>query len=217
MQEESDKTEKARLKAKLFHSALQALQQKGWRVERIAGVGKASVRRITRGDESKVVSIRTTQDQWIAFPRNTDDTAWVTLSDVDAVVAVSVDDPHHPRVARVHLIDGKEMRDRFDRSYAARRAAGYQLPIGRGVWLSLYDDETTSPPTLVGAGAGVANPPIAEVPLAPGEATAAGPKAGESSGLTMADAQPLTIAEAKRRLAIALGVDPSNIKITVEA
>ena len=42
------------------------------------------------------------------------------------------------------------------------------------------------------------------------------PSAAHSSAAHSTDA-PLTIGEAKRRLALSLGVDPSNIRITVEA
>ena len=63
---------------KLFELGERALEQAGWRVERIQGIGKSSVRRIVKGDEQHTVSIRTTQDTWIAFPRNDDDNGWVT-------------------------------------------------------------------------------------------------------------------------------------------
>jgi hypothetical protein len=58
-------------------------------------------------------------------------------------------------------------------------------------------------------------PAIATVPLNP-EMIALQEAANDSQSPTEAEA-PLTIADAKRRLAAALGVDPANIKITVEA
>jgi hypothetical protein len=200
--------EKGQMKEKLFQIAVQALEQDGWTVERVPGGGKASLRRISKGSKKKLVSIRTTQDTWIAFPRTSDDRNWLTLADVDAVVAASVDDHHNPKFAKVHIIDGDEMRDRFDRSYKARLKAGHTIPIGRGMWVSLYNSEANDPPSLVGAGAGLKNPPIATVAL-----TSSGPAPKEA----MASDEPLSIAEAKRRLAITLGVDPSSIKISVEA
>ena len=64
------------------------------------------------------------------------------------------------------MIDANEMRDRFDRAYAARLAADHTIPMKRGVWLSLYEEEGTNPVQRVGAGAGLTNQPIAkEVPL----------------------------------------------------
>jgi hypothetical protein len=218
---------KAYLRSRLFQIGVEALEREGWKVERIPRFGKSSVRRIRKGSDDKVVSIRTTQDTWIAFPRNEDDSRWVTLSDVDVVVAVSVDDPADPKYAQVHLIDGDEMRARFDRSYKARKAAGHSLPLGRGMWVSLYLPDAKEPVSQVGAGAGLDHPAIARVPLQPQELTGSAEPEGvadheaeggqsKSKG-AHTEEKPLTINEAKRRLALSLGVDPSNVKITVEA
>jgi hypothetical protein len=135
------------------------------RPERIARAGKSSLRRITKGNVSKKVSIRTTQDTWIAFPRNEKNDGWATLEDVDYVVAASVDNRDNPRFAQVHMFDGDEMRARFDRAYAARKAANHVIPERRGIWLSIYDREAAYPVSLVGAGAGLDHPPIAKEPL----------------------------------------------------
>ncbi len=176
--------------------------------------GKSSVRRITKGKLQKTVSIRTSQDTWIAFPRTSDDRAWATLAEVDYVVAASVDDQVNPQFAQVHLVPGDEMRERFDRAYAARRKAGHTLPVGRGIWLSLYEKESENPVALVGGGFGLAHPPIAKVPL-PGQATDSLSDSAEGSDETTVAEAPLTIAEAKRRLAAALGVAATDIKITI--
>ena len=225
---------KVRLRNLLRQIGIEALEANGWQVERIPKSGKASVRRITKGKESRRVAIRTTQDAYISFPRNARDTAWVTLSEVDSVVAVSVDDPASPKYALVHMIDAADMQDRFDRAYAARRAADHSIPVGRGVWVPLYVPDATSPPSHVGGGAGLDHPPIARVllasraqaglkPDANAPANGAGAGEGRSGGGDVPanawddGAQPLTIAQAKRGLALHLGVDPSSIRITVEA
>ena len=213
--------DKGSMKAQLFNIAVDALEKAGWKVERVQGSGKSSVRRITKGAESKVVSIRTSQDTWIAFPRIERDKGWRTLDEVDAVVPVSVDDRQNPKFAKVHIIDGDEMRDQFNRAYAARKKAGHTIPIGRGVWVSLYLPEAKDPVSHVGAGAGLKFPPIATVPLTP-ELIAAIEETGgadetERRAIEESEEAPLSIAEAKRRLAKTLGVDPANIKITVEA
>ena len=93
----------------LFNIAVDALRKAGWKVSS-TGNGKSSVRRIVKGGVTKLVSIRTTQDTWIAFPRREEDKGWRTLDDVDQVVAVSVDDRHNPKFAKVHILDGDEMR-----------------------------------------------------------------------------------------------------------
>jgi hypothetical protein len=112
------------------------------------------------------------------------------------------------------MIDADEMRERFDRTYAARKASKYKLPHGRGIWLSLYDEESSSPVTLVGAGAGLAHPPIKQVPLTGQNANA--PSFQEKVATRDIESKnSLTISEAKRRLALSLGVDEGNITITI--
>lgn len=209
--------EKVSIRNRLFGAAEEALEKDGWKVERIARSGKSSVRRITKGKVVKTVSIRTSQDTWIAFPRTQDDGAWATLADVDYVVAASVDNQSNPRFAQVHLIEGDEMRARFDRAYAARKKAGYTLPVGRGIWVSLYDKEAESPVTLVGAGAGLDHQAIAKVPLSAQEVAALAEEPEPESVASRADEVPLTIPEAKRRLALSLGVAESEIKITISS
>lgn len=208
--------EKVSMKTLLFRTAVQALESSGYKVERVPGSGKSSVRRITKGKESKVISIRTSQDTWIAFPRMENDMSWRTLDEVDAVVPVSVDDKHDPKIARVHLVPGDEMRDRFNRAYKARKDAGHSIPVGRGIWISLYNKEANDPVSHVGAGAGLKFPPIAEVPIEFGAAIADDSDNNDEVSAMKERAPPMTIAEAKRLLSISLGVEPANIKIIVE-
>lgn len=223
--------EKVDLRNMLFNLGVETLQEQGWKVERVPGSGKSSMRRISKDKESKVVSIRTSQDTYIAFPRDKDDKSWVTLGEVDAVVAVSVDDYYDPQFAQVHIIDGKEMRDRFDRAYAARLEAGHTIPLGRGVWVPLYipdpADTPSNTPSHVGGGAGLVHPPIKRVPLNSDDLDRSPHSQGGGGGIpgsphsqvaAMGSDEPsLTIPEAKRLLGITLGVDPSQIKIIVEA
>ena len=207
-------------RAFLFEAAVKTLIDNGWAVERIPRSGKGSVRRIKNGNETKTVSIKTSQDTWVSFLRNDADTGWATLADVDLVVVASLDDRERPRFANVHFIDGDEMRERFDSAYAARKKAGYVMHKERGVWLSLYEEEATLPVTLVGAGAGIKHRPIASVPLT--EISNNPPVIpADSEELDDRDVEleeaPLTIAEAKRRLALTLGVSESAITITISS
>ena len=141
-------------------------------------------------------------------------TRWETLSQVDWVLAVSVDDRDWPKFANVHMIPAEELRERFDRAYAARNAYAAsnpdrkKVPLDRSMWLSLYHQESKDPVTHVGAGVGLEYPPIDKVPLEPTTET-------KTVGAGTDDS-PLTIAEAKRGLAKIFGVDPASIKITVE-
>lgn len=208
--------EKVSIRDWLFALAIEALESDGWKVEKVPGSGKSSIRRLSKGETSKVATIRTSQDTWIAFPRTGDDSAWATLEDADVVVASSVDSKENPRFGQVHLIDAGEMRDRFDRLYEARQKAGHSMQIGRGVWISLYEKEASDPVYHVGAGAGLDHPPMLrrELPhtgeVSPVKDTLpiAAPKAEAAD-------PPLTIAEAKRRLAMTFGVREDDVSITI--
>lgn len=212
-------------RAGLFAYGVQTLEQAGWTVTRVPRGGKASLRLISKGSKKHKVSIRTSQDAWIAFPRKTNADGWVTLDDVDFVVAVSVNDRHGPTEARVHMIPGDDARARFERAYAARKAANHTLPEGRGIWLSLYDKEEAYPVSHVGAGMGLDYKPLAVLDLTKASLPGGGEKVdkdfaddeGEDTPPNeQAENLPLTIPEAKRRLAHTFGVPESAIKITIE-
>lgn len=212
--------EKLDRKKRLFQIGLETLRKQGWTVEKERGMGKSSVRRIIKNGESKLVSIRTTQDQWIAFPPKPSDQGWITLDDVDVVVAVSVDANDPPKEALVHWLPADEMRERFDLALKARREANRVQPQRRGVWIPLYEREDASENvSYVGGGAGLDHPPIARVPMN-GGGNEPPPLVDEVSDDDQDDddgRDVLTIAEAKRRLALTLGVPVSSIRITVEA
>jgi hypothetical protein len=199
------------------HIGEQVFTNDGWKVSKVPGSGKASLRRVTKGNKTGMICVRTTQDTWIGFPRKSDDTGWVTLSEVDEVIVVSVDDRFTPKFAQVHRINGDEMRDRFDRAYAARRAAGYAEGPGRSMWISLYDQDATQPVSHVGAGAGLDNPATLRVPIE--TSPSASLNEPESHIMENEEITPTfdhVITAAKKSLSIRLGVDTSNIKITIE-
>jgi hypothetical protein len=216
--------EKRATRAGLFALAVETLESEGWKVSRVPRGGKASLRLITKGTKSHKVSIRTSQDTWIAFPRKTGSDGWITLDDVDYVIAVSVNDRQTPTEARVHMVPADDARARFDRAYAARKAANYALPSGRGIWLSLYEREVADPVSLVGAGMGLDYKPLAVLDLTKSSLPSLEERADELStdenvdAATASEAAPgvLTIPEAKRRLARTLGVPESAIKISIE-
>lgn len=200
----------------LLAAGYDAVGQAGWMIEKVPGVGKSSVRRLRRGSESLLASFKSTQDTWLAFSRTPDDNAWSTLEDVDVVVVISVDDRDDPKFANVHLIDRQDLVSRFDRAYRARLAADHKIPIGRGVWISLYEDEKQSPVNLIGAGVGNRVPPLAKVALTKRHVAEPPPITDDRIVPKSDEERPLTIPEAKRRLALTFGVDPSAIKISVE-
>jgi hypothetical protein len=216
--------EKRQARRGLFQLAIQALEAQGWQVTRVPRGGKASLRQIARGKERHKVSIRTSQDAWIAFPRRSDGN-WVTLDGVDFVVAVSFNDKQNPTMASVHMIPGDAAREHFNRAYLARKQAGYRMHAARGIWISLYEKESIEPVVLVGAGLGLMYPAIAThdlrtaslpVGAADIDDDLAEDDYAEQAAVKAPVAIPLTIQEAKRRLAESLGVPESSIKITVE-
>lgn len=204
--------EKLELRRRLFRLGEEALEREGWRIERVPGSGKASVRRIVRNGESQIVSIRTTQDTWIAFPRSTDDKGWVTLDDVDTVIAVTVDDRDAPKWAAAYKVSAQEMRQRFDRAYRARKNAGHSVPAGRGIWVSMFAKEDPAVVGTIGGGIAVGKNPMLRVGLSENTESDELPETVAAAPVEA----PLTIAEAKRRIALSFGVDPEKVKILIE-
>lgn len=219
---------KVELKYRLFEIGVEALENAGWTVTKEKGLGKASVRRITKGKESLLASIRTTQDRWIAFPPKPEG-GWVTLDEVDVVVAVSVDGSIPPQEALVHWLPGKEMRKRFDQAAAARKKAGHEYPkpnMRRGLWVPLYIRDDGETARFAGGGAGLDHPEIARVRLdgepprhPSGVGASAPPPISGGPGLVggAAEEPRSAIADAKRRLSAALGVSEDSIRIIIEA
>lgn len=198
----------------LFRIGLEVTEKHLGKTERIPRIGKSSVRLAKEGDRSYKVTIRTTQDNWFGFQR--DGNGWNTLTGMDWVVIVAVDDPRDPKLARVHLVPGDEVRDRFDRAYSARIAAGHSIPDGQPVWISVYDEDKSDSVNLVGAGVGLAYPAVAEVPLQGGTTQEVMRKQLEPTVLDTALSFEKIIADTKRGLSLSLGVDTSRIKIIVE-
>jgi len=91
----------------------------------------------------------------------------------------------------------------------------------------LYREEEENPVNLVGAGAGLTNPPIARVPLKNERVDSSEPRrklravallrALNSNMPHVAEDIRLSIPEAKRLLAISFGVNEGDIKITISS
>jgi len=217
--------EKHERKRRLFQGGIETLESLGYVVEKIPGIGKSSVRQITKDGRTQKVAIRTTQDQWMSFHENDSGTGWGTLEDVDLVMVVSVDSVENPRVGRVHLFEQADITARFNRARDARLQAGRVNPTSHGLYVAVYGVENAADPYSIGAGAGDASPPIAVVQLDGGNGPGAValpppdpvPPPPSSPRGQVSEEAPLSIPEAKRRLALTLGVDPSAIKISVEA
>lgn len=199
----------------------------GYTLDRVPGRGLSNVWVITKNGKSQKASIRTTRDRWFAFPPLENGKKWKTLDEVDVVVVATVDDRHDPKNVEVYIFPAAEVRKRFDASYAARVAAGQTMRNNFGMWVAL-DQKKRNSPADVGSGIVDLYKPVTIIPvadlLADVQASAAsGEEASEAGSSEEASPEeidndpPLTIQEAKRRLALTLGLKPENIKITVEA
>lgn len=216
-------SEKKELRHALLHFGLETLRAQGYAVRRAAGHGGRQVYEATKGDETLLVALRTSQNSWFAFPRLGDDNGWLTLDEVDHVLVASVDAPHQPSEVRVHLMPAEEVRARFEQARRARLAVGNVVPLKRGMWLSLYSPNVASPVSYVGGGLGLDYPPIATRSLAQvlDEALAAETLSAEEVGPDEdlgedGDGGGFDLLEAKRQIARALGVPVEAVRITVE-
>lgn len=135
------------------------------------------------------------------------------------MLAVSVDASLPPREAWVHWLPADEMRERFDKARSARKRANRVMPKRRGVWIPLYEREDASENvSYVGGGAGLDHPPIARVPMSRGSSSSQPSRSDDLFGEEENDdGGNFTIAEAKRRLSLSIGVPEASIKITIEA
>jgi hypothetical protein len=123
----------------------------------------------------------------------------------------------------VHWLPAADVRARFETAYRARLAAGNVVPLGRGLWLSLYDQNAPSPVSHVGGGFGLDYPAKATQALSAlldgtptfGEALAPeGPVDPTLDEET--DGTGFDLLVAKQRIARALNVPVEAVKITIE-
>lgn len=210
----------------MVHAAKRGLEVNGYKSDREPGRGLSNVWTITKNGQSEKASIRTTRDRWIAFPPLDGGKKWKTLDEVDAVIVATVDDRDDPKSVEAYMFPAADVRVRFDAAFAARIAAGQTVRNNFGMWVRL-DHDTRNIPRSVGSGIVDQYKPIAVFPIAdlltevgaidptsPGEFDA--DKVEDDPHVPDND-PPLTIVEAKRRLALTFGVKSENIKITVEA
>lgn len=220
--------EKVLFSKRLFDIGTEYLEKQGYEVSRVPRAGKKSLRRVKKGKEEFNVAIRTSQDQWFAFPRDDASGRWLGMDDVNVerviVVALNTREEGKEKIGLVHDFPADEVRERLNKNFKARKKANPDIDISHGNWISLYHEETNDPASLVAAGIGNKYEPADRIPLFPTSneevededlAEADGPASIASAAPAAVD-ESLTIPEAKRRLALTFGVDPSAIKITVE-
>jgi hypothetical protein len=212
----------------MVEAAKRGAEAEGYTLDRVPGRGLSNIWTITKNGRSQRASIRTTRDRWFAFPPLNHGKKWKTLDEVDLVIVAAVDDRHEPENVEVYIFPATEVRERFDAAFAARTGAGQTVRINFGMWVGL-DEDTRNIAASVGSGIIDKYKAVAVFPLVD---LLADSSVEDASALEVADVTageddvvnrafdsdpPLTIAEAKRRLALTFGVKPENVKITVEA
>jgi hypothetical protein len=144
----------------LVSAAIEGAKRSGYALKRQPGRGLSNTWEVTKDGKTKIASIRTTRDRWVAFPPLEGGKRWKTLDDVDLVLVAAVDDNKNPQNVDVYLFPAQVVRDRFDASYAARLENGHTVRDNYGMWVML-DSGDSQVPSQVGAGLAVEYPAIA--------------------------------------------------------
>ena len=125
----------------LVNAAKKAADAEGYSMERVPGRGLSNIWNVTKDGETKVASIRTTRDRWIAFPPLESGTKWKTLDDVDTVIVATVDSKEEPENIEFYIFPADDVRKRFDAAYAARQKNGQSVKDNFGMWIGLDQDK----------------------------------------------------------------------------
>lgn len=148
----------------LVEAAKKAAIAQGYALERLPGRGLSNIWQLTKGGKTKVTSIRTTRDRWIAFPPLAGGTKWKTLDDVDTVLVATMDARENPQNVQVYMFPADDVRKRFNAAYAARIKDGQKVQDDFGMWVQLDPDDRALA-SSVGAGIIEHYKPIATYPL----------------------------------------------------
>jgi len=207
----------------LVGAVKRAAEEKGYRLKRVPGRGRSNVWIVKKGSKELRASIRTSKDRWIAFPPLNGGKKWKTLDGVDIVLVGVVDQKDDPRNVEVYELDGKEVRQRFDTAYAARREAGQNIQDNFGMWVGL-DADSRGIPASKGSGIAEKHKPIAVYPMSTlleanegteseeveigDEPALPGPESASTIGEVMASA--------RKRISELAGVDFAAVKLDLK-
>jgi hypothetical protein len=157
-------SETARTWRVLVHAAKKAASEAGYILSRVPGRGLSNVWNLQKDGKTKVASIRTTRDRWIAFPPLEGGKKWKTLDDVDLVVVAATDSKKNPKNVEVYILPAEEVRKRFDASYAARIKSGHLVRDDFGMWINLDPDHRPTP-SSIGSGIIKEHKRVAQYPM----------------------------------------------------
>jgi hypothetical protein len=144
----------------MVDAATRGVEEQGYKLEKLPGRGLSNVWTIQRNGEAQSASIRTTRDRWIAFPPLEGGKRWKTLDDVDLVIVSAVNSKEDPKNIEVYIFQARDVRQRFDAAYNARRKAGRAIRDDFGMWIGLDKDERGGP-TSIGSGIAEQHRPVA--------------------------------------------------------
>ncbi len=138
----------------MVSAAVEGAKRSGYSLERQPGRGLSNTWALTKDGVTKVASVRTTRDRYIAFPPLEKGKRWKTLDDVELVLVSAVDDPKNPQNVDVYLFPANVVRERFDASYEARIANGHTVRDNYGMWVGL---DAGDPSVISQVGSGLAD------------------------------------------------------------
>lgn len=125
----------------MVDAAKAGMMAQGYALERVPGRGMSNVWNVTKDGETRMASIRTTRDRYIAFPPLEGGTKWKTLDDVELVVVATVDSKDDPEKVEVYLFPADDVRQRFNAHYATRLNEGQSIKDNFGMWVGLDRDD----------------------------------------------------------------------------
>ena len=125
----------------MVDAAKAGMAAQGYSLARVPGRGMSNVWNVTKDGETRMASIRTTRDRYIAFPPLEGGTKWKTLDDVELVAVATVDSKDAPEKVEVYLFPADDVRRRFNASYAARAKEGQSIKDNFGMWVGLDRDD----------------------------------------------------------------------------
>lgn len=126
--------------------AMKAMRADGWTITKAPGHGRANVWNISKKGKDGRVSIRTTQNRWIAYQPQDGGKHWKTLDAVDfvCVSAFSYDESSDsPTGVDVHLIEANVIRDVFNQNHSARISEDHTVTDNFGMWVCIDKCEGT--------------------------------------------------------------------------
>ncbi|OYW45919.1 MAG: hypothetical protein B7Z08_04790 [Sphingomonadales bacterium 32-68-7] len=209
-------------------AAIEGAKRDGYLMKRQPGRGLSNTYAMTKDGVTKVASVRTTRDRWVAFPPLNGGKNWKTLDDAEVVLVSAADDRENPQNVDVYLFPADEVRKRFDASYAARIQNGHMVPDDYGMWVMLDkgDDGVVS---QVGHGLAAAYPAIArfsidelEADLAPKsqamaqEASVPAEEGGQGDGVPELNTVADVLAFAREKIAALTGMPTEAIKLDLK-